>query len=862
VARGTLRVRIVGDAGPLQSALRGAAGMLGGFARRALMATGAATAAIGVGSVRAFANFDQAMTNSLAIMGDVSDTMRGEMSDAAREVGKTTQFSATEAAEAYFYLASAGLSAEESVDSLATVAQFAQAGNFDLARATDLATDAQSALGLASDDSAKNLENLNRTTDVFVKANTLANASVEEFAEAMTNKAGAALQNVGKDIEEGTAVLAVFADQGIKGSEAGTLLRNTLTGLSENARDNAAAFEELDVAVYDGEGNMRNMADIVGDLEGALEGMSTEQREAALSQLGFNQRQRDGILALLGNSEALRDYEEDLRDAGGTAEDVANNQLDTFWAQLGLLKDQFVDIGLSIGEALMPHLEAFVDYAQTNIVPAIEGIVEAFEDGGWDAAVEEAGKVFAGLWDEMRPYLVAALDAIGDWITGTAVPFVTEKAADLMTAFFDWATDPDVDKGLSGLLTSTVEWVSTEFVPAVADAAGDAAPQIGESMVDALDESGAMYGGAEGRARKIIEFWGLETVVTVANAITDNAFLVARAFDEAMTFAAALRSGPAAAYRHLGGQLVERLRDGIVAQRDRVFAAARELLERTRLIIAEGPGIMFRLAVEMVARMAEGIGATIGRVLARTTELRETATAIIAAMPAVFLGLGMSIIESLAEGIRSRIAAARSSADSTRESVREAFASAPTLLVSAGVSIISGLVSGIVSMVGNVVSAMARIAASARSGIPNPAGLLTGVGSSIVSGLVQGILSGAGRVASAMASIVRRGVQAARNAAGISSPSKVFAEMGGQMGEGLAQGIDASQRMVAVSASRLAGMAEQSASAQLSAAVRGSAARPGGGDRNINVNVGEQHFHDETDLEAWERRVASMARMA
>jgi TP901 family phage tail tape measure protein len=419
MAKGQLRVRIVGDDTDLKRKLKGAGGMIGKFA----LAAGAAVAGAAVFSVKKFADFDKAMTESLAIMGDVSDAMRKDMSDAAREVAKTTKFSAVEAAESYFFLASAGMDAEQAIAALPRVAKFAQAGNFDMALATDLATDAQSALGLTSDDTAKNLENLNRTMDVFVKANTLANASVEQFATSMTRKAGTALQNVNKDIEEGTAVLAVFADQGIKGERAGTLLANTLNGLTAGARNNAEAFDRLGVKVFDSEGNMRNFADIVGDLEVGLKGMSTEQQLAELAQLGFNKQASEGILALLGNSEALAEYEEALRDAGGTVDEVAEKQLQTFWAQLGLLKDRLIDLALSFGEFLMPALMGFLGWLQEK-TPAIEDFIERMLDAftflftgvQQDAPATEAvvGGAFEGI--------VAKGEVTKTWIENDLIP--------------------------------------------------------------------------------------------------------------------------------------------------------------------------------------------------------------------------------------------------------------------------------------------------------------------------------------------------------------------------------------------------------------------------------------------------------
>lgn len=308
------------------------------------------------GSAKAFGDFDSAMTQSTAIMGDISGPVRQKMEDAAKAIGRTTRFSAAEAAEGYFFLAAAGMDAEQSIAALPQVAAFAQAGMFDMARATDLATDAQSALGLSSDDAAENLEGLTRVTDVLVKANTLANASVEQFSEALTEKAGTAMKSVNMDIEEGVAVLGVFADQGIKGSAAGTAFTATLEGLTRGARTNRDEFERLGIQVYDTNGALRPMDQIVTQLERSLGGLSVEQQRAELAALGFNRQSQAGILALIGSSDALREYEGELRNAGGTVQEIAEKQLESFNAQMGLARDRIVTAAIDIGATVAPVL--------------------------------------------------------------------------------------------------------------------------------------------------------------------------------------------------------------------------------------------------------------------------------------------------------------------------------------------------------------------------------------------------------------------------------------------------------------------------------------------------------------------------
>lgn len=349
--------------------------------------------AVGGAALKVFGDFEKQMAQSTAIMGDLSDDMRKKMEVTAREIGKTTRFGATQAAEAFEFLALAGLDAEQSIAALPQVAAFAQAGNFDLAQATDLATDAQSALGMTSKDAAENLENLTRVTDVLTKAATLANANTEQFSEALTEKAGVALRNLNKDVEEGSAVLAVFADQGVKGGAAGTTLNAALEGLSRQAIINKDVFAEYNVEVFDAEGNMKHMADITEDLEKALGGMSVEEQRATLMKMGFNRQALNGIQMLMGNSDAIREYESELRSAAGTTQEVADKQLNNLWDQLGLVKDRLIDSGIVLGEVLG-------DTIRDVVIPMIDRLVEG---------IAKIAEWFANLDPGLQQFIITAL---------------------------------------------------------------------------------------------------------------------------------------------------------------------------------------------------------------------------------------------------------------------------------------------------------------------------------------------------------------------------------------------------------------------------------------------------------------------
>ena len=326
--------------------------------------------------LRSGEEFNRKMRGSLAIMGNVTAGAQQEMKAAAMEAARSSQFGAAQAAEAYYFLASAGLDARQSIAALPQVTLFAQAGMFDLGRATDLATDAQSALGMTVKDPTKNLENLTRVTDVLVKANTLANASVEQFSLAMTSKAGAAARIVGKDVEELAAILAAFADQGVKAQEAGTAVNIVLRDLQTQAINNKQAFKDAGVTVFDTSGNMRNMADIVGDLEKRLEGMSAEGKKMALMQLGFSDKSVIFMQTLIGTSGKIREYEKELRKAGGTTKEVADKQLTPM--QKGM-----AEVGAALTElasAFMKVIGPIVELIGKNmkLIMTIGGLVAGF----------------------------------------------------------------------------------------------------------------------------------------------------------------------------------------------------------------------------------------------------------------------------------------------------------------------------------------------------------------------------------------------------------------------------------------------------------------------------------------------------
>lgn len=381
-------------------------------------------------AARAFAKFDSAMTQSIAIM-DVTASQIERMTNLAREMSASGQVlqGADELARSYFFLASAGKDAEQSMRLLGRVSQFATAGMFDMATATDLLTDAQSALGLSVKDVAQDEANLVRVSDVLVKANTLANATVQQFSTALTRKAGAAFKVYGKDVEEGVAVLAAFADQGVKAELAGTALDRIMRLMSKGAIDNAKAHKALGFEVFDQAGKMRNLGDIIKNLEDVLRGMSDEQRAVALDMLGFEARVQGVLLPLIGTSKAIKKYEKQLRDAGGTTKKVADEQMKSFGARIKVVWNQMKGLAIEIGKTLAPALK--------GLGSVFGGLANWFTK--WPAWIKAIVAAIAALLMVLGPLLIilgTVTRAIG--FLGVGLTSLTAKLGLSKMAILSW----------------------------------------------------------------------------------------------------------------------------------------------------------------------------------------------------------------------------------------------------------------------------------------------------------------------------------------------------------------------------------------------------------------------------------------
>lgn len=329
-----------------------------------------AVTAMGGAAVKTAADFESSMSQVQATMGITKDSMStldgqsvntiDALSDLAKEMGSKTAFSASECAEALNYLALAGYNTQEMADTLPTVLNLAAAGGLDLASASDMVTDAMSALGMETKDA-------NKMVDQMAKTASSTNTSVGQLGEGILT-IGATAKSIKGGTAELNSALGILANNGIKGAEGGTHLRNVILSL-QNPTDKAAdTMDALGVSVFDSEGNMRSLNDILGDLNTSMEGMTSEEKANIISKI-FNKTDLSSVNALLANTgDTWDELQTSIENSGGAAQQMADTQLDNLSGQLTILKSAVEGFAISIGETLMPMVK--------NIVAKIQSFVD------------------------------------------------------------------------------------------------------------------------------------------------------------------------------------------------------------------------------------------------------------------------------------------------------------------------------------------------------------------------------------------------------------------------------------------------------------------------------------------------------
>ena len=462
------------------SKIGAALGTAGKMAGAALAAATTAAVGFGAASVATGADFDKSMSQVAATMGYTVDDLNDSTSEAsqnfnklrdfAQEMGSTTAFSATQAADALNYMALAGYDTETSIEMLPTVLDLAASGSMDLARASDMVTDTQSALGLS-------LEDTSDMVDQMAKTASKSNTSVEQLGDAMLT-IGATARNVAGGTTELSTVLGVLADNGIKGSEAGTHLRNILLKMNPDTDKAVAAWENLGISAYDAQGSLRPIPEIFQEISAAMEGMTDQEKTQTLSDM-FKETDLASVNGLLNTSvERFGELSTAIQGADGAAKAMADTQLDNLAGDVTLFKSALEGAQIVVSDQLTPTLREFIQFGAEGL----SNLTAAFKEDGLQGVFEELpGIVEQGvdmIFELLPKFVDAGLALLEGLISGILnnLPKLVDAAVQIITTLVKDLAD-NADKVIDA---------AVEIIFALADGLIEALPELIPAIVEII----------------------------------------------------------------------------------------------------------------------------------------------------------------------------------------------------------------------------------------------------------------------------------------------------------------------------------------------------------------------------------------
>lgn len=360
-------------------------GKFAGGIKKAGIATVAALALSGAALadvITTGAEFEQTLVSAAAkFPGEIRKGTESfqQLEAAARKTGKTTEFTATQSANALNFLAMAGFNAEQSIAALPGVVDLATAAGVDLATATDVASDSLGAFGLATKNAVQLGKNLARVNDVIAKTTTSANTTVETLFETIKD-GGPVATSAGASIETFAALAGELANAGIKGTRAGTTLKNMFLKLAAPGSKGAKILKRLGVATQDSKGDMIDIVDILGDLNKSLDGLGTAERAGVLEGI-FGKIPIAGVNVLLkSGTQRLKEYRKELEGASGASSTMATVMRDTLQGRLNSLNSAIEGVKISIfamtSGPLSDTVDKMTEWVRANEAVIASGIAE------------------------------------------------------------------------------------------------------------------------------------------------------------------------------------------------------------------------------------------------------------------------------------------------------------------------------------------------------------------------------------------------------------------------------------------------------------------------------------------------------
>lgn len=709
-------------AGKVESSFKNALGAatkgLGKIVKAVSAATTAAAAAVGalgMAAVNVGREFEAAMSQVAATMLIDKSTEAGRknfeiLENAARECGRSTAFSAKEAAEALNYLALAGYTAEEAATALPTVLKLAGAGAMELGAASDMVTDSMSALGIATTEA-----NLTNFADQLAQTASKSNTSVSQLGEAILTVGGTAKDLAGGTTELNTA-LGILADNGIKASEGGTHLRNMILALQEARNGDAAAvFREMGISAYTAEGEMRSLGDVFGDLNDSLAGASSEKVNKTLATI-FKQTDLASARAMLA---ATVGDVQGLTTVMNAALEESGSSVSSLGLDIQALADNF-DQAVTGEEFAAQMLDQF----------GMAGEQAGVLFNGLQSITNGTGNRFKELTQEIENCTGACEDMYAiqlDNLNGD-IAILKSGLSDLGISIYQDLSGPL--RSMTQLATSMVGELSTAYqsggMEAMVSAVGGCLSQAVNVIAD--------------NAPRVVGM-GVKLLENFIGGITENSGLLAdAAADVLFVFVNGLFTlVPQVIFA--GIDIIARFAQSVSGQLPQLMSTGTQAITNFVTGIIQRLPVIISTALTLIQILVDSIGSNAPMLISAAVQLvGNLALGIIQMLPRL-LQMGVQLILNLVQGILSNMPLILQMAVQIVTNFVTGIVSMIPMIIQGGIQLIISLIQGIIANLGNIVQAAGEIIGALAGGLIQSVPQIFTAGAQLLDALIETIFT-------------------------------------------------------------------------------------------------------------------------
>lgn len=790
---------------------------VGKIAATAFAAASAAVVKFASDSIETGKKFDSSMSQVAATMGTTVDQIT-ELRDFAQEMGRTTQFSAGQAADAMNVLAMAGFSAKQNMEALPEILNLAAAGGLEIATAADYATGIMAGFGMQTDQ-------VGEISNKLAKIASSAKGDVASFGEGLSTVAGMA-STTGQKIDDMTVALGILGNNNFSASEAGNALSRTLKNLYQPTESAAGAMEALGVNAYDAEGKAKPLQEVLLELNAALDGMSEQEKNQALSQI-FDAATLKSIPALLNNAgDAWYDLETEVKGSWMTIEAFQQSLRDT-GLNMESMKSQVRTLGVSyddfdealklsggdaeaFAELLLEWADAGVEYG--DVVQALGGDLGTLQeamDGTEGAAAKMAAVQLDNLAGDITLFQSAmegAQIALSDQLTPAFREFVqygTDAVSKLTDAFSSgglegmFAVLPEVMTQGIGMITSGIPKVisaAKEIISALMQGLYANLPLIAEGAVEIV----SMLANTIIESVPDIMQAGTDIITSLSEGLVEGipAFLE-QALPMLLSFTENLRENFGTIV-DAGIQFILNLVDGIIEALPTLWEYVPQIVSNIAGLINDNAPKLLGAGIELIARLITGIVNSIPLILQNFGTIVQMAVDVFLAFN--WINLGSQLIDFIVNGVKALISALPDVISNIGQSAWDALSGIDWMDL--GGQLIELICSGVNTLFTSLGDLLVEVGNDAWQAMKDIDWL--DLGSKIIDGVVDGLSNAGGAIKDKLIGLGKDAWEGVKNFFGIKSPSRLMRDTVGKMIPlGLAAGIDAEADAVTDAMDRL-----------------------------------------------------------